>query len=149
MPFDKWVEYLQLKGGTWSLEIEKISTETENVSVLRPLFDNKHHCKYWYRIMYATVILSYFTYVERHADIISARTSSETLFKRYLSIFWAEALFILSFAFPPIKPNHRAGLSRWQLFPHYVLVLKPVRNNSAFHPVSSTGTGAELMYPST
>ena len=80
MPFDKWVEYLQLKGGTWSLEIEKNPTETENVSVLTPLFDNKHdHGKYWYRIMYATVILSYFTHVERHADIISTRTSSETL----------------------------------------------------------------------
>ena len=67
--------YLQLEGGTWSLGIEKISTETENVSVLTP-----------YRIMYATVTLSYFTYVERHEDIISTRTSSETLIKKYLSI---------------------------------------------------------------
>lgn len=71
----------------WNVIPREISTETENMSVLRPLFDNKHHCKYWYRIMYATVILSHFTYVERHADIISAQTSSETLFKKYLFIF--------------------------------------------------------------
>ena len=66
--------------------IEKISTETENVSVLTP-----------YRIMYATVTLSYFTYVERHEDIISTRTSSETLIKKYLSIEQKLCLFFLLF----------------------------------------------------
>lgn len=63
--------------------------------------------------MYATVTLSYFTYVERHEDIISTRTSSETLIKKYLSIeqkLCEGPLFILSFVFPPVKPKRRAGL---------------------------------------
>ena len=59
-------------------------------------------------MMYATVILSYFIYVERHADIISARISIETFITK-VYIYWVEALYIPSF-FPPIKPKHRAGL---------------------------------------
>ena len=59
--------------------------------------------------MHATVILRYFIYIERHADIISTRTSSETLIKKYLSIYGAGALFILSFVFLPIKPKRRAA----------------------------------------
>ena len=59
--------------------------------------------------MYATVTLSYFTYVERHEDIISTRTSSETLIKKYLSIEQKLCLFFLLF-FPPVKPKRRAGL---------------------------------------
>ena len=86
MPLDKWEEYLQLEGGT-SPEKKKIFAETENVSVLTPVFANKHnHCKYLYRIMYVSVILSYFIYVESYADIISTRTSIETLIKKYLSL---------------------------------------------------------------
>ena len=57
-----------------------ISAETENISVQRLflIINILIVAKYRCRMMYATVILSYFIYVEWHADIISARTSIGT-----------------------------------------------------------------------
>ena len=102
MAFDEWVKYLQLEGGTYSPEIKKISAETENVFVF---YNKLNNCKYWRRIMYATVILSYliYTHVEGQADIISARTSSKTLIKKYPSTYLLSRNYVYSFFFSTDK----------------------------------------------
>ena len=56
--------------------------------------------------MYATVILSYFIYTCRgaiQADITSARTSSETLIKKYPSTYLLSRSYVYSFFFSTDK----------------------------------------------
>ena len=53
-------------------------------------------------MMYATVILSYFIYVERHADIISARTSIGSFITK-VSIYLLGRSSVYSFFFSTDK----------------------------------------------